>query len=53
MDDLKLIAKSEEEVQREIQKVKYFTDDIHVKSGLKNVLRLHLREANQLTRKIQ
>jgi hypothetical protein len=29
MDDLKLIAKSEEELQTEIQTVKTFSDDIH------------------------
>jgi hypothetical protein len=46
MDDLKLIAKSEEEFQRQIQTVKTFSDDIHMEFGLENVLRLHLREAN-------
>jgi hypothetical protein len=44
MDDLKLIAKSEEELQKQIQTVKAFSDDIHMEFGL--VLRLHLREAN-------
>jgi hypothetical protein len=34
MDDLKLIAKSEEEIQKEIQTVKIFSDDIHVEFGL-------------------
>ena len=30
MDDLKLIAKSEEELQKQIQTVKTFSDDIHM-----------------------
>jgi len=34
MDDLKLIAKSEEEIQKQIQRVKYFSDDILVEFGL-------------------
>jgi len=34
MDDLKLIAKSEEELQKQIQTVKMFSDDIHVEFGL-------------------
>ena len=34
MDDLKLIAKSEEELQKEIQTVKIFSDDIHMEFGL-------------------
>jgi hypothetical protein len=34
MDDLKLIAKSEEELQKQIQTVKTFSDDIHVEFGL-------------------
>jgi hypothetical protein len=33
-DDLKLIAKSEEELQRQIQTVKTFSDDIHMEFGL-------------------
>ena len=33
MDDLKLIAKSEEEIQKQIQTVKNF-NDIHMKFGL-------------------
>jgi len=52
MDDLKLIAKSEEEIQKQIQTVKTFSDDIHMEFGLKNVPRFHLREANWFTRKI-
>ena len=34
MDDLKLIAKSEEELQQQIQTVKTFSDDIHTEFGL-------------------
>jgi len=45
MDDLKLIAKSEEELQKQIQTVKNFSDYIW-NLDLINVLRLHLREAN-------
>jgi len=34
MDDLKLIAKSEGELQKQIQIVKTFSDDIHMEFGL-------------------
>ena len=34
MDDLKWIAKLEEELQKQIQTVKNFSDDIHMESGL-------------------
>ena len=34
MDDLKLIAKSEEELQKKIQTFKTFSDDIHMAFGL-------------------
>jgi len=34
MDYLKLIAKSEEELQKQIQTVKTFSDDIHIEFGL-------------------
>jgi hypothetical protein len=51
MDDLKMIAKSEEELQKEIQTVKIFSDDIHMEFGLekcakitfKRVKLIHLR----------
>ena len=36
MDDLKLIAKSEEELQKQIRTVKIFSDDIHMAFGLEN-----------------
>jgi len=41
MDDLKLIAKSEKELQKQIQIVKTFSDDIYMECGLdlKNVPR--------------
>jgi hypothetical protein len=34
MDDLKLIAKSEEELQKQIQTFKTFSDDIRMEFGL-------------------
>ena len=34
MDDLKLVAKSEEELQKQMQTVKNFSDDIHMEYGL-------------------
>ena len=34
MDDLKLIAKSEKELLKQIQRVKTFADDIHMEFGL-------------------
>ena len=34
MDGLKLIAKSEEELQKQIQTVKILSDDIHMAFGL-------------------
>ena len=34
MDDLKLIAKSEEELQKQIQTVKTFSDDSNMEFGL-------------------
>ena len=46
MDDLKLIAKSEEELRKQVQTVKTFSDVIHMEFGLENVLRLHLRKGN-------
>jgi len=36
MDDLKLIAKSGEELQKQIQTVETFSDDIHTEFGLEN-----------------
>jgi hypothetical protein len=46
MDDLKLIAKSEEELQKQIQTVKILVLIFIWNFDLTNLLRLHLREAN-------
>jgi len=40
MDDLKLIAKSEEELQKQIQIVKTFSDDIHMEFGLEKCAKI-------------
>jgi hypothetical protein len=40
MDDLKLIAKSEEELQKQIQTVKTFSDDIHMDFGLEKCAKI-------------
>ena len=40
MDDLKLIAKSEEELQTQIQTVKTFSDDIHMQFGLEKCAKI-------------
>jgi hypothetical protein len=34
VDDLKLLAKTEEEVQKQMQTVRSFSDDIHMEFGL-------------------
>ena len=52
MDDLKLIAKSEEELQKQIQTVKPSMMISIWNLDLKNVPRLHLKEANSFTHKI-
>jgi len=48
MDDLKLIAKSEEELQKQIKTVKTFSDDIHMEFGLEKCAKIvhYLKEAN-------
>jgi hypothetical protein len=46
MDEMKLIAKSEEELQKQIQTVKILVMIFTWILDLTNVLRLHLREAN-------
>jgi len=43
MDDLKLIAKSEEELQKQIQRVKAFSDDIHMEFGLEKCAKIALK----------
>jgi len=40
MDDLKLIAKSEKELQKQIPTVKNFNDDIHTESGLEKCAKI-------------
>ena len=40
MDDLKLIAKSKEELQKQIQTVKIFSDDINMEYGLKKCAKI-------------
>jgi hypothetical protein len=40
MDDLKLIAKSEEELQKQIQTVKTFSDDINMEIGLEKCAKI-------------
>jgi hypothetical protein len=51
MDDLKLIAKSEEDLQKGYKQLKPLVMISTWNLDLKNVPRLHLREANKLTRK--
>jgi len=43
MDDLKLIAKSEEELQKQIQTVKIFSDDIQMEFGLQKCTKIAKR----------
>jgi len=43
VDDLKLIAKSEEELQKQIQRVKTFSDDIHMELGLEICAKIALK----------
>jgi hypothetical protein len=40
MDDLKLIAKSEEELQKQVQTVKTFSDDIHKEFGIEKYAKI-------------
>ena len=40
MDNLKLIAKSEEELQKQIQTVKTFSNDIHMEFGLEKCAKI-------------
>ena len=40
MDDLKLIAKSQEELQKQIQTVKIFSDYIHMEFGLEKCAKI-------------
>jgi hypothetical protein len=43
-DDLKLIAKSEEELQKQIQTVKTFSDDIHTDFGLEKCAKITFKK---------
>jgi len=43
MDDLKFIAKSEEEFQIQIQTVKTFSDDIHMEFGLEKCAKIEFK----------
>ena len=40
MDDLKLIAKSEEELQKQIQRDQIFSDDINMEFGLEKCAKI-------------
>ena len=44
MDDLKLIAKSEEELRKQIQTVKNFSDDIHMDFGLEKCAKITFKK---------
>jgi hypothetical protein len=46
MDDLKLTAKSEEELQKQIQTVKDFSDDIHMEFGLEKCAKITYKRGN-------
>ena len=45
MDDLKLIAKSEEELQKQIQTVETFSDDINMEFGLEKCAKITFKRA--------
>jgi hypothetical protein len=49
MDDLKLIAKSEEELQRQIQTVKTFSNDIHIQIGLEKCAKITLKRGTLIS----
>jgi hypothetical protein len=44
MDGLKLIAKSEEELQKQMQTVKTFSDDIHMGFGLEKCAKIAFKK---------
>jgi hypothetical protein len=48
VDDLKLIAKSEEELQKHIQRIKTFCDDIHMEFGLEKCAKITLKRDKQV-----
>jgi hypothetical protein len=43
MDDLRLIRKTEEELQKELHVVRNFSDDIHMKFGLEKSAKIVLK----------
>jgi hypothetical protein len=45
-DDLKLLGKSEEELQKQLQTVTTFSDQSHMNLGFTSVQRLYLRKEN-------
>jgi hypothetical protein len=49
MDGLKLIAKSEEELQRQIQTVKTFSGDIHMEFGLEKYAKITLKRGKLIS----
>jgi hypothetical protein len=49
MDDLKLIAKSEEDIQRQIQIVKRFSDDIRMEFGLEKCAKVTLKRGKLIS----
>ena len=51
MDDLKLIAKSEEELKNQVQTVKTFSDDINMEFGLEKCDKITFKR-DKLTHKI-
>jgi hypothetical protein len=46
MDNLKLIGKTKEELQKQMQVVSTFSDDIHVEFGIDKCGRSYSREEN-------
>ena len=46
MDDLKLIAKSEEELRKQVLTVKTFSDDIHMDFGLEKCAKITFKKGN-------
>jgi hypothetical protein len=44
MDDLKLIAKSEEELRKQVQTVKTFSNDIHIDFGLEKCAKITFKK---------
>jgi hypothetical protein len=49
MDDLNLIAKSEEQFQRQIHTVKNFSDDIHMEFGLEKCAKVTLKRGKLIS----